>query len=454
MISTPGIGSGLDVNSIVSQLIELESRPVVRLETRKALNDVKISSFGQISSALSELQSSLSSLKNEASLIQYRASSSDTEVFTVSASSEAAVDSYTIEVVDLADSHRLNSVLFTSEDEVVGEGTLSLTSGSNSISLTIDSSNNTVAGIRDAINAVNSSLGISASIVNVDGGTRLILSADNSGSANAIEINVTGDSVGSDTDTDGLSQLVYNESTSKNMTELQIADDGLVRIDGFDVTATSNTITDAITGVTITLLANGTADLSVFKDYSQINSNMGKLVSAYNNVSKTLSGLSSTSLSGESFLVALERDLRDVFATRNLSIGSGIESVFDIGLSFDKEGVLSFDSEKLNDALDDSPTQVVNLFADSSNGFAVVMDNLIDTYLGANGLIKSRTDGLNSRNEDLNDQIAVLNRRIANQEASLLQEFSALDGLVAQISSTGNFLNSQLDQLLGSLQPK
>ena len=454
MISTPGLGSGLDVNSIVTQLIELESQPIIRLESRKGLNDVKISGYGQISSVLSELQSSLSTLKSESLLVQYRAKSSNTDVFTATASSDAAVNNYSIEVVDPADSHRLNSGLFTSESEVVGEGTLTLSSGDNTVALTIDSSNNTLAGIRDAINSVNSTLQISASVINVDAGSRLILSADNPGVANAIEITVTGDSVGDDTDNLGLSRLVYDLDTVQNMTELQIADDGLIKIDGFDVTATSNTITDAITGVTLNLVDVGTAELDVYKDYSQISTALSKVVSAYNNVRKTLNGLSSTTLSGDNFLISIERDLRDIFASRNLGLGNGIESVFDIGLSFDKEGVLSFDSSKLTTALDTSVGSVVNLFTDTGSGFAVAMDNLLDSFLGSTGLIKSRTDGLQSRNTDIDDQIQVLNRRIANREEQLLQEFGALDGLVAQISSTGDFLTSQLDQLLLSLQPK
>ena len=455
IISASGIGSGLDVDSIVSKLIELESRPITRLETRKELNDIKISSFGQLSSALAELQTSISQLKDSSSLVQYQANSSDTTVFTATADSSAAEESHSIEVVSLASAHRLNSTLFSGgESEVIGEGELTIASGSNSFTLTISSGGNTLAGIRDAINNASDNTSVSASIVNVDGGSRLVLNANNTGLSNAISISVSGDTEGTDTDMSGLSRLVYDAGTTENMIELQAAGDALVKIDGFDVSSDTNTISGALTGTTLNLIAEGSASLSIAEDYSVISGSITDMVSAYNAVDATIKGLGSTSLSGENFLLSLERQLRDIFATRLSGLGGGLESVFDVGLTFDKEGTLSFDSSKLDTALNNDTNAVIDLFADSGSGFAVKLDNLIDNYLGSSGLIQSRTDGLTARNEDLDKRIEILTERVGQKEEQLYAEYGALDTLMAQFNSTSEYLTTQLNQLLNNISGK
>ncbi len=448
MLSTPGIGSGLDVDTIITQLIEVEQLPLLRLETRKAENDVRISGYGQISNTLAALQSSVQTLADTDTFNQFTAVSSNESVFTATAGAGASVSSNTINVINLAAANRLNSGLFAAEDTVVGTGTLNLSSGTNSFSIAIDGTNNTVAQIRDAINAADDNVGITASLLNVDGGTRLILSADSTGLANQLEVTINGDGDGNDTDNAGLSQLLFQQAGPSNMTELQAADDANFEIDGFSVSSASNEVAGVISGVTLTLTGSGSAALNVNRDSSAISGVLSDLVTNYNDFINNLNSLQSTTLSGDNFLLNLERQAREEFSTQVTGLSSGISTVFELGLSFDKEGVLSLDTTQLDATLASDREAVEAVFTQQGSGFANVMDSLLDRYLGSGGLIAGRTDSINENNTFLDDQIIELNERILNTEERLLAQFTALDTLISQLTATSAFLDQQLNSLL------
>ena len=267
-LSSPGIGSGLDVNGIVSKLMAVESQPLNDLNTQEAAYQAKISAYGSVKSALSTFQTALSSLTDPTSFQSLSATVGATGVLAASAAAPAVAGNYSIEVTQLAQAQKLASSGFASTNTVVGTGTLTFDFGTfdgttytpngatGSQTVTIGSGQGTLAGIRDAVNAAN--IGVTATIVN-DGsanGNRLVFTSTNSGASNSIRVSVA-DADGNNTDTSGLSQLAYNPSAAvgagKNLVQNVAAQNALLNIDGIAVSKPTNTITDAIQGVTLNL---------------------------------------------------------------------------------------------------------------------------------------------------------------------------------------------------------
>lgn len=448
MISAPGLGSGLDVNSIVDQLLQSERLPIIQLEAKKSENSIKISAYGQLSTDLSNIKGSLNTLASTDSFNSFKATSSDTDVFTATAASGASAGSYDINITNLAVAHRLNSQAFTDEDTEVGTGTLTITVGTDSFDVTINSENDTVAQIRDAINAATDNTGVKASIVTADDGARLIFTSDNTGTSNKLQVVISGDGDSNDTDDAGLSRLLYEDGGLNNrLVQLDAAEDAALTIDGFAITSSSNAISSAITGVTINLKSEASGTLDVAADYSVISSVLSSFVTRYNDLNTNISAMRSGVLSRDSFLISLESQLGNVFSNQFSGLGADLTSVFDIGLSFDKEGTLSFDSTKLTAALNEDPSAVQTLFTDSSNGFASSMTTIVDRYLGDTGILQGKTDAVNSNNEFIDDRISTLSDRLVRTEQRLLNQFTALDTLMAQLNTTSEFLTQQLAAL-------
>ena len=259
MISAPGIGSGLDVNGIVSQLMASERQPLAALAKQEQTYNQKLSAFGQVRSALAGFQSTMQNLSSDSKFQSLSATASDTKVLTTSASGNATPASYQIEVMQLAQQHKLASSGYAATSDTVGSGTLTIQFGSydsglNTFtanadkatkSITIAPANNTLAGVRDAINAANA--GVSATIVN-DGsasGNRLVLTSTDSGANNSLKISVTDDDT-TGTDTSGLSALAYDPTAAigsgKNLSQVAAAQSAQLKIDGITVNQSTNTV--------------------------------------------------------------------------------------------------------------------------------------------------------------------------------------------------------------------
>lgn len=442
MLSSPGIGSGLDIDTIITQLMVLEQRPLVNLQQKKSNIDVRISAYGQIKSSLSQLQSSAAVLKNANNFNKTSAVSSDDTVFSASVNGTASVEKHTVQVTNLAKNHRLSSVAFADEITVVGTGTLTLSAGTSSFQLTIDGTNNTLVGIRDAINSATTNSGVTASIVNVDAGSQLILTAVNTGASNAIQVMVSDDGDGNDIDnTEGISRLIYQTSGTKNLTQLQAAEDATLNVNTLAVTRSSNLISDLITGVTLNLKAVGTADLTTQRDFSTIESTAKNLVSNYNALISQTAKLRAGALSGENFLLSVERQTQNLFSTK--ITGSDL-TLSDLGFTFDRQGILSLDTSKLTTKLISERIAVTDLFTKANEGFAVLMHSKIDDYVKAEGLIQSRTDGLNDSIKTLDSRILSLDGRLKLTEQRIRAQFSALDTLLGSLQTTSNFVSQQM----------
>lgn len=383
-LSSPGLGSGLDVNGLVSQLMALERRPLAALDTREAKYQTQLTAYGSLKGALSSFQSAVTALSNPEKFSAVNASVTDATVATVTASSAATAGSYSIEVQTLAQAHKLKSAAFAATSTTIGTGTLTIQFGTYSggaftlnpdkaaQTITVDASKSSLAGVRDAIN--NANAGVSASIVNDGSGNRLVIAAKDSGAANALKITVSDDDL-TPTDNAGLSQLAYDASTGGTMRLAQTvaAQNATLVIDGITISKASNTISDAIEGVSLNLLKSntpGTTTLTVTRDTAGVQAAVQSFVKAYNDLNKTITDLSkydattkkSSTLTGDATVRSVQAQLRGVFNARLPIAGGGLSTLADIGITFQKDGTLKLDSGKLSTALSDPARNVASLF--------------------------------------------------------------------------------------------
>lgn len=439
-ITSLGVGSGLDLESLVQNLVAAEARPIQLLESRKVDLDLKISGFGQIQSALSEFQAAVSALNTPEAFRGVSATSSDDSIFSASASQSAVTGSNVVEVTQLAQNNKFGTQSFTNEDEIIGTGELSFTVAGETFTVAITSENNTLAQIRDAINAESGNSTVQASIINVDEGSKLILTANESGITNQIAFTVTDDDA-NNTDDAGLSQLVFG------IQELDEARDATLIVDGFAVTRSSNEIDDVIQGITLSLESLGTATVTASENLGVAKTTIEALVTAYNTLSSTLTVQGDNALSGENTILNIESRVRSLFSNTYNDSSSNINYLFQIGLSFDRDGILSFDGEKFDEQIGNNIGEIQSLFTNADTGFIPSLEDLIESYTDSDGIISNRTDGLNTEKTSIDDDIERLELRLESTEARLRARFASLDTLVSQLNSTSSFLTQQLANL-------
>ena len=405
-ITSSGIGSGIDIKSLVSQLVTAERTPVdTRLNQREAALQTRISALGGFKSALSTFQSALSSIKNTATFqASAKATVGNDKLFTASASSTAPSGSYSVKVENLAQSQKLatDPALNIQQDPdqyVVGTGTLTFQFGTYDSSgntftanankavktVTIDSSNNSLNGVAKAIN--DAKIGVTANVINDGSGWRLTLSSNDTGAANSLKITtVDGDS--NNTDAAGLSILAYdptltaydplNPTTTggKNMQQPvgQDAKDASVIIDGLTVTSPSNTLNQAIQGVTLNLAAADTTTattLTVAQDNSAISNGVQSFINAFNDLAGTVKSLTSYNaetkesgaLQGDFSVRAIFGQIRSELNKVVTGSSTQFDSLADLGISTNRDGTLALDTAKLQKAIATDAQGVVGLFA-------------------------------------------------------------------------------------------
>lgn len=365
----------------------LERRPLSLLDKKEGDYQAKLSAFGALKGALSSFQSALTGLSSPAKFSALKASIADGTVATVSASGSAVPGTYSLDVTTLAKAHSLKSGAFASASSTVGSGTLTVTFGTwdgalftangdrPAQSVTINPSSNTLSGVRDALNAAN--IGVSASIVNDGSAQRLVVTSKYSGTANTLKITVDDDD-GTDTDTSGLSQIAYDPAAAagsgKNLAQSVAAANAVLTVNGIPINQATNTLTDVIDGVTLTLLkeTGGTeTTVTVARDSSGIGNSIGTFVKAYNDLRKSLGDLSAYNpttkqaavLQGEAALRSVESQLRDALNTALRFAGGGLSTLSEVGISFQKDGTLTFDSGKFQKVFDDPSKDISTLFA-------------------------------------------------------------------------------------------
>jgi len=457
-IVSTGIGSGLDIAGIVSSLVAAEGQPVeLRIGQNEAKAQSRLSAFGSLKSALSDFRDKLDVMKSADKFLTRKAISANEDIFTAIAGTSALPAQYDLEIVQLAQSQKLTSGAFVDADTAVGTGTLTIGLGAVTADIEVTAENNTLSGIRDAINASIDNPGISATIVNADSGSYIILTADKTGLAN--EITVT--QVGGD---GGLSTLEYDPGLGLNsLTESIAAQDALVRIDGLDIASSTNTIEGAIQGVTLDLFAGtqgSTEKITIENDESAARGLVEDFVESYNALVNTLDLVTDYNAESETAAPLLgdatARSIRDqirreLSATVN-DINAPFGTLAEVGVETQLDGTLSINDSQLSGVLGEDFVKFGQLFS-STDGFATRLYDLSDGFLKSDGIIETRSAGLQTQIDGLSDERDSLNERLASLETRLLRQFNALDSLLAQLNSTSNFLAQQLDNLPGSERP-
>ncbi len=474
MVAVTGIGSGLDIDSLVSQLVAAERAPREnRLLRQEASITSELSAFGSLKGALGGVQSALEALTRASTFTGRSLASSDNAVLTGSAGASAVPGSYSVSVDRLASAQSVASGAFGGAQAAIGEGTLTLrfgtlaTSGSGAaqtvdsfsgdperdpLVLTIDSSNNTLEGIRDSINALEDA-GVRASIVNDSGGARLLLSGGATGAANSFTLEVSDSGDGNNTDAAGLSRLAFN-TDSANLEQTVAAQDASFSINGLALNSASNQLDDVIEGLSLQLKFEQTAPvtLTVSENRGAVVSAVNGFINAYNQYVKVANSLtrydaetgSAGALQGDFSARAVISQVRGALQGAAGLAGEGVDSLAELGIQTNVDGSLRLDSEALNAALNTDSSRVASLFSDADKGVALRLDGVLQGFLGSAGLLDSRTDSLSSRIEGIEASREALNRRMESVEARYFRQFNALDTLLAEVESTGNFLTQQL----------
>ena len=453
-IVSTGIGSGLDIAGIVQSLVAAEGQPVeTRIGQQEVRAQAKLSAFGSLKSALADLRDKLATMKSAEEFLVRKAVSGNENVFSATAGTTALPANYSLEVVQLAQSQKLTSGAFADSDTAVGTGTLTVGVGVVTMDLDITAENNTLAGIRDAINTATDNPGVSATIVNADSGSYLILTGDKTGAANTITVTQAGGD-------GGLAALEYDPGQGlASLTESSAAQDSLIRIDGLDIMNETNTITGAVQGVTISVFAEsgGIAEsLRVENDETAVRALVGDFVESYNALMSTLDQLTAydaesqlaAPLLGDATIRGIRDQVRRELSTAVVGLDADFSTLTDVGIETQLDGTLSINDDKLSTVLADDFVKFGQLFS-TTDGYGIRLHGLADGFLDSDGIIETRTKGIETQIEGLVDDRDSLNERLASLETRLLRQFNALDSLLATLSSTSNFLAQQLNNLPG-----
>jgi flagellar hook-associated protein 2 len=332
----------------------------------------------------------------------------------------------------------------------VGTGTLTINVGAGNIQVAIPDSAKSLADIRDAINTFPGNTIVRATIVNANDGAHLVLSSQVTGVTHKI-------SVVADGGDGGLERFEYNPTLTTNYRELRPAADSVVDIGGYLHNSPDRTITDAIDGVTISLLAKDAGEvktLTIANDTSAVTASIGTFVSQFNSLAQTMGGLRSYdptskkagALLGDSMLRTIESDVRNKLTDRVSGLAGNYQSLASIGITTNKDGTLKLDSAKLKTALANDYDGVAQIFA-AQNGVAARMKAAVEPRLAADSDLDVRSKRLNTQSVGLQKQLTELDTKMASVQSRLLKQFNALDSLLAQMQSTSNYLTQQLSSI-------
>jgi len=474
MAAITGITAGaVDVNSIVTQLMAVAHKPIDNLNTKSASYQTQLSVFGGVKSSLSSFESAVKNLTGTGSFQAFTVNSSDTSTLTASAGATAVPGNYAIEVSSLAQSQQLIAAGQASSTAAIGSGastTLNFDFGTISYdplnggslntttgqytgasfssngggvkSVTIDSTNNTLTGIRDAVN--NANIGVNATIVN-DGGTtpyRLAFSSASSGISNSMSISVTGDAA--------IGSLLSNDPTgTQNLAQTMEAKNANLKVNGVAITKTSNTVTDAIQGVTLNLnkltATNTPVNLSIAKDTTSITAAANSFVSSYNSLYNTLKSVSAYktastsagSLAGDPAIRQMMSELRDILSST--VSGGSLSSLADAGISNSPGVGLVLDSTKFNAAMNSNLTDLSNLFT-STNGFATKLDAWAKSSL--NVTVNTRTSNISKSISDIANRVVIQEAQMTSLKKRYTAQFTNLNTVLAQLSNVSSSITN------------
>lgn len=435
-ISSLGIGSGLDLNTLVQGLVSAERAPVQnRLDRSQGKAQTELSAVGGLAAVVAGLQTAVGGLRDFSPPLRVAVSGSDA----VSASlagmgAGAEVSNYSVQVTTLASAQSLASDAFASADAPIGSGTWRVTVDGRETAIEVGSGVDTLRDLRDAINS--RSTGVQAVLVRDGEAQRLLLTSRTSGASGTMNITVDG--------------TLDARLASAGMNETAAARDAAFSVNGLALTASSNQVIGVIPGVTLTLnnVTEGaaSANVAVSRDETAIRNTLNGLVAAYNAVQDRLRATATYNaetgqggpLLGDAAVRTLQARLGGVFSQALPEAGNG--SLLELGFSVGVDGRATLDTTRLASTLaDDQAGAQARISA-----FANMLEARLRDYAGGTGILQARIDGLTGRLAEIADQRLALDDRMARVEQRLRAQFAALDGLIAQFQSTSTFLAGQL----------
>lgn len=464
-LSSLGLGSGLDAESIVTKLVQLERQSITKLQSQANTIQSKISAFGRIQSTVSSLRDAAAKLTNPDLWSTTTATSSDDTVAKITTSSGAAKGSYSIAVNSLAASQSIvtNTALASSSSKVgagqltIDVGTWSGTSfaaksGSTAVTINI-ADTDTLENIRDKINSSGAS--VNASIITDANGARLVMNSSNTGTSNGFRVKAT------ETGAAGLASLAYDPATSTGTKQTQAASNATATINGVSVSSEGNSFSGVLTGIDLKVskVSATPITVNVEQDNKTITDAITAFASAYSSLYSTLrtntkydeATKTSATLQGDGATVSMMNQLRTMLGSSS-SASSVFTTLSQMGLETQSGGALTVNTTKLNSALNNlTELKKAFSFTDTTNsggdGFAAKFRMLADSLLSTEGPLTTRTAGLNTlvkNNEKRQDE---LDARATLYEKRLRAQYSALDTKMAAISSTSNYVTQMINSL-------
>ena len=475
MISSTGLGSGLDVNAIVSELMRIESRPLSLLQSAKSGLDTQVSTFGALQGRMATLRDRANELTSLTLWGQTTAKSQNDSAVRVSTSGGAVARSYAVAVERLASSQTVASTAFASSACTLNEGTLTIElgswdnepapdgftpkGGSTAINIDIGAGETSLASIRDKIN--NAGAGVTASIITDANGARLAFRSTETGAENAFRITASETADDGNAAT-GLSALGFDATAASPMTRSQSSANAQATINGISISSASNTLDGVLDGVTLTLLqttaVGSDVEVSVAADTESIKKAITDLVTAFNDVASYIreqtkydeATKTGGALQGDRVVNGLQSQLRGIF-NQESSASSVFARMSDIGIAFKTDGTLETSSTKLDAALGNLP-ELRKLLAEdgsdtNSSGFIDRIKDFATAVLGAEGTFEIRSDSLRRQIAANEKRQEAMEQRLNQTETRLLRQYQALDGTMATLNGLSSYLTQQLASL-------
>lgn len=473
MAGVTGIGSGLDIDSIVAGMVVAERAPKeTQLANLEKKTTTQITAVGALKGAISDFQTALAAL-NKPELFQARsATSSKSDLVGVTATTTAGAGSYQLEVKSLASSSKVALAAIPNTAEAPARftsGTFEVSLGvpgippapntKESFSVTIDENNNTLAGVRDAINTAGKDMGVSATIVTDEYGSRLVLSSSKTGAGRDITVTATG---ADEPGLIGLSALNFTgtSGTGKDARVLTSAQSAELYVDGLKVISETNKVDGAIEGITLDLkaktVANEPLTIAVAEDKAGVKKQIQSFVDSYNKLIGVINAQTKVTSVGEGkapvtgALVgdATARTLLNTIRNELVNVqGDGaLRALTDIGITTQKDGTLAIDSAKLDKAMASNFGELAGLFT-GDKGLASRLDAKLKPYTETGGILEQRNKAMTETITKIDDQKEALTRRLASLQERLYKQFNAMDLLVGQLSNTSSSLLASLENL-------
>lgn len=483
VVSSLGSASGLQLQDLLDKLQTAEQAPLKLIQTQQTAYQAKLSAYGTLQSVLTAFQAAGDKLAAAATFSAVKATSSSTDTIGVATSANAVAGSYAINVTSLAQAQSVVSTGQASQTAAVATGALPATltfdfgtvtgydtatgkytnpgftpTAGATKTVTIDSSNNTLQGVRDAINKAN--IGVTASIVNDGSGTpyRLVVTSNNTGAANSMRISSGDAGLQGVIGFDPAAMDPNTATTANGVRETIRGTNASLTVNGIAVTSAGNTVTDAAQGVTLTLNKLGSSTVNVTRDMDSIKAAVTGFATAYNNLQSTASKLTafdatnktSSALTGDGVLRNIQVRLRGVLNTAQT--GGTLTTLSQVGVSFQKDGTLTVDDAKLTKALNDNLGAVTQLFGGDgkTGGYGRQISDTIKGFTTTDGALKNAQDGLTKTLKDLTDNYNKQQDRINDTIDRYRTQFTALDLAVARLNQTSSYLTQQFNALNGS----